>query len=199
MCSPLKVFFLVVPLKATKDKQRFRFYSTVCNLSLRRDAPWGDCLHGVIHTLEIVSAVRCTTWRLSLRRDAPWGDCLREVIHTLEIVSAVLCTPRRLLRYDVLDFWEIWNNWLRGVHHIAEIDLAVRCTPRRLSPQRDVHHRDFTWRSFLKIWISQRKQKIIQKFFSTHYTWVQIMKKRGEKISWHSPFNLQYTKDSECS
>ena len=164
-------------------------WCTLGRLSPRSDTHLRDCLCSEMHNVEIVSAAWCTLGRLSPRSDT----------HLIEIVSAVLCTPRRLLRYDVLDFWEIWNNWLRGVHHIAEIDLAVRCTPRRLSPQRDVHHRDFTWRSFLKIWISQRKQKIIQKFFSTHYTWVQIMKKRGEKISWHSPFNLQYTKDSECS
>ena len=50
----------------------------------------------MMHTAEIISAVRCTLWRWCTARR---GDPFRRVQHTLEIVSVERCTLRRSL-YD---------------------------------------------------------------------------------------------------
>ena len=74
MRSPPKVFLLIVTLKATTDKWRFRFW-----------------LPGV----QFVTAVCCTPLRSSLRCVAHCGDCLCVMLNTAEIISSVSCTPRR--------------------------------------------------------------------------------------------------------
>ena len=115
MCSPLKGFLLIVSLKATIDKWRFRFWfrgvqfiSAVCCTPQRSSPRWvahrGDHLRGMQHTAKIISAVCCTPLRWSPRYVAHRWDHLRGVLHTAEIVSvvcteiisAVWCTPRRL-------------------------------------------------------------------------------------------------------
>ena len=53
MCSPLKGFLLIVPLKATRDSQRFRFW-----------------LRGV----QFDSEVWCTPWSLTPQCNAHCGD-----------------------------------------------------------------------------------------------------------------------------
>ena len=55
-----------------------------------------DHLGGVMHTVEMISAVCCTPRRLSQWCATHPGDDLRGV-HTAEIISAVCCTPRRKL------------------------------------------------------------------------------------------------------
>ena len=65
MCPPLKGFPLIVSLKATKDKWRFRFW-----------------LRGMLRTVEIVSAVWCSPLR--------WSPRCMLALHT-----AVCWTPRR--------------------------------------------------------------------------------------------------------
>ena len=49
MCSPLKGFLLIAPLKQPETRKDFDFVSVVCSLSLRCDAHRGD--HFVIEYL----------------------------------------------------------------------------------------------------------------------------------------------------
>ena len=70
-----KRFLLIVPLKATRDKQRFQFWLTTPEniwekLTPRCDAHRGDWLSGVMHTMEIDLAMWCTLRRLTPRWDA---------------------------------------------------------------------------------------------------------------------------------
>ena len=67
-CSLLKEFLLIVPLKATRDSKRFRFW-----------------LLGVMHTAESDSVVWCTLRRLTLQDDAHCGAWLRGGMHTVEL------------------------------------------------------------------------------------------------------------------
>ena len=57
MCSPLKGFLLIFPLKARETREDFDFISPVCSLSMRCDAHCGDNLSGMMHTTEIISVV----------------------------------------------------------------------------------------------------------------------------------------------
>ena len=50
---------------------------------------------GMLHTVEIISAVRCTPRRWSLWYVAHHEDHLRSVLHIAEIVSTVCCSLRR--------------------------------------------------------------------------------------------------------
>ena len=105
MCSSLKGFLLIVFLKATMDKWRFRFWfrgvqfiSGVCCTRRRSSLQWvaqctpGDHLRG-----------SCTPWISSLwcaQRSSPWcdahrGDDLCSMLHTAETISVVCDTPWR--------------------------------------------------------------------------------------------------------
>ena len=104
MCSPLKGFLLIVLLKATRDKCRFRFDSMVCNLSPQCAEHRRDDLHGMLHTAEMISTVCGTPWRffrnlepLTPQYVAHRRDRLRGGMHAAGI------------------FFEIWNPWLHGV------------------------------------------------------------------------------------
>ena len=91
---PLKGFLLFVPLKTTRDKRRFQ--SPVCSLSLRCDARRGDCLDGVMHTAESDSAVWCTPRRLT-----PCRDCLCRVMHSADFFwDIVFLTPEKFGTID---------------------------------------------------------------------------------------------------
>ena len=160
MFSPVKGFLLTVPLKATRDKQRFWFWLlgaqfvsslwyTLGRLTLR----CAVSLFVVIHTGEIDSFV-CS---LSLRCDKHHGDLLCGV----QFVSLLWYTPGRLtLRCAVCLFVVI---------HTGEIDSAV----------------EGILRSFYKIWISRRNWKRFQKYFSLFVRGSDVLeswkKNKGEK------------------
>ena len=131
MCSLLKWFLLIVPLKASRDSQRLRFWlrgvhfdsevwCTPRSLTLRYDAHRGAWLHGGMHTTE-----GCTPRSLTPRYDAHSRAWLRGVMHTAEFYeklgsldSTVWCTLRSLtLWYDANR-----RVWLRVVQHTAESD-----------------------------------------------------------------------------
>ena len=117
MCSPLKGFLLIVPLKATKDKRRFRFH-----------------LRGV----PFVSAVWCTPRRSSQRYDAHHGDHLSYVMHTAEV-----CMVNTYIMNEL--FWNIkcYNFfYLCGVQHTADIISGVCSTLQRLSLRYNAHGGD---------------------------------------------------------
>ena len=85
----LKEFLLIVPLKATRNSQRFWFW-----------------LIGV----QFDSAVWCTPQSLTQQWDAHRGAWLSSRKHTAELDSVVWCTPRSFLK--------IWisrrnQNWIR--------------------------------------------------------------------------------------
>ena len=69
-------FILIVPLKATRDSQRFWFW-----------------LRGV----HFYSAVWCPPQSLTPRYDAHRGAWLHRGMHTAELDSAVWCTPQSLI------------------------------------------------------------------------------------------------------
>ena len=114
MCSLLKGFFLMVSLKATRDKLRFQFW-------LR--GMYIVCLCGVLQNADIVSAVCCKMLRSSLWCPAHCRDWLRGVLHTAEIDSTV-CKPPRI-------FYQHLEPLTLRVQHTVEIKLAACRTPRR--------------------------------------------------------------------
>ena len=110
-----KRFLLIVPLKATRDKQRFHFWlrgvqcfsavwCTLGRLSLRSAAHYGDCLRKVMDTRSFSRYCVHDSWeylgKLTPRCDAHRGDWLSGVMYTAEIVSAEWSAPR--------GFWKIW-------------------------------------------------------------------------------------------
>ena len=108
MCLPLKVFLLIVPLKVTRDSQRFWFLlwgvyfnSAVCitpqSLTLQYNALRRAWLCGGMHTAELDYMVWCTPWSLTQPCDAH--------LHNLE---------SRLHTFRV---------WLSGKHYTAESDF----------------------------------------------------------------------------
>ena len=134
MCSPLKVFLLIVTLKATTDKWRFRFW-----------------LRGV----QFVTAKCCTPLRSSLWCVAHRGDHLCVMLNTAEIISSVCCTPRRSSLQCVAhrgDFFETWSHGLHprcAAHHgdnfvieyLSEIETKLENTLACLSgAQMDLNH-----------------------------------------------------------
>ena len=143
MCSPLKVFLLIVSLKATLDNwwSRFwfrsvQFFSRVCcTRSMRCVAHRWDDLRGMMHT-----AVWCTPLRWSPRYDAHRWDDLRSMLHTPVIVS-VVCTEIISAVRNGLQRLSPWRASPRYVAHsadnlcfvlhTAEIVSAVCCTPLR--------------------------------------------------------------------
>ena len=74
MCLPLKGFLLIVSLKATIDKRRFRFW--FCGVQFISG--------GMLHTVKVISAQGFTLRRWSLRYVAHRGYCLHGVLHTEE-------------------------------------------------------------------------------------------------------------------
>ena len=101
MCKPLKGFLLIVPLKATRDSQRFWFWLRSVQFDSGCDAHCRAWLQGMMHT---ASAVWCTPQSLTLRWDEHRRAWLCTMMHTAEF------------------FREIWVTWLRGVHHTVESD-----------------------------------------------------------------------------
>ena len=117
MCSPLKGFLLIVPLKASRDSQRFRFWlrgvhfdSAVCcrprSLTLRCVADRGvfqqsliTWLRGVLQTAELDSAVCCTPRSLTPRCVANRGVFQQSLITWLR--RAVCNTPRSFLKIRI--------------------------------------------------------------------------------------------------
>ena len=85
MCSPLKGFLLIVPLKATRD-------FTVCSLTPQCDAHHGALLRGWKHITELDSKVRCTL-RSFLRN-------FDYLTHTADAASGV--RPIRICRFFML-------------------------------------------------------------------------------------------------
>ena len=87
-----KRFLLIVPLKATRDKQRFQFWLRGVQCF---SAVW--CTPG---RLSLRSAAQCTLRRLSPQRDGYQKFfeilCLRLLRIFGKIDSKVWCTPRRL-------------------------------------------------------------------------------------------------------
>ena len=137
MCSSLKGFLLIVPLKATKDEWRFWFW-------LR-----GDWLHGMnFGPLTQVSSVMDTveffekfgTWVLSRMHIAHRGDWLSGVIHTTESDSSVWCTPWSLTLQ-----WDAHRGvWLIGMMPTAKSNFAVGCPLQSLTLQ---------WHAHLGVWL----------------------------------------------
>ena len=98
MCSPLKGFLPTVPLRPTRDSQKFWFWlrsvqfdSAVCSLTPRCDTHRGAWLRGGMHNEELNSAVWCTPWsflsnlvQLTPRWDAHRGAGLGRGMHTAE-------------------------------------------------------------------------------------------------------------------
>ena len=56
MCSPLKGFLLIVPFKATRDSQRFRFDSAVLSLTLWCDSVSQTPRDDGMHTAELIKS-----------------------------------------------------------------------------------------------------------------------------------------------
>ena len=136
MCSPLKVFLHIVPLKATKYKWRFQFW-----------------LRGV----QFVSAVCCTprissVWCVAQRGDffetwRPWlhsmlhtiGDLLRAMLHTGEIFSTVCTEMVSTVSNTPLKSSPRYVAHRGDFSKFDALNSAVCCTPRRLSPWCDAH------------------------------------------------------------
>ena len=132
MRSPLKGFLPAVPLRPTRDSQRFRFWLCSVQFDL---AAW------------------CTPQSLTRQWNAHRGAWLCRGMNTAESDSSVgstlwSSTPQCDAHCGV--FWEIWCSWLRDVMHTAvhdfhsgihtaELDSSVGSTPRSLTPQWDGH------------------------------------------------------------
>ena len=111
MCSPMKGFHLIVPLRYNQRPAKFSILTLQCaGWLLGCEAHRGVWLSGEMHTAESDSAARCTPRSLTQRQDAHRGVWLSGETHTTESDSAARCTV-----------------------HTAESDSAVRCTPRSLS------------------------------------------------------------------
>ena len=108
MCSPLKRFLLIVPLKATIDFQRFWFwlhrvqFDSALSCTLRNLIPWCDVHRTVFEKFgSLDSAMGCTLRSLTPRRDAHHGAWQLGIMHTEESDSAGWCTTQSLTpRYD---------------------------------------------------------------------------------------------------
>ena len=101
MCSPLKGFRLIVPLKATRDSQRFRLW---------------------LHSVQFDSEVWCTLPKLTQWWEAHRGAWLRGGIHTAEVFEKFdHLTPRCDAHHGA---------WFRGGMHTAQLDSAVGCKLR---------------------------------------------------------------------
>ena len=107
-----KGFLCTVPLKPSRDSQRFRIW---------------------LRSVQFDSAVLCTLRSSTLRWDAHQGAWLRSGMLTAESDSEVGSTPRSLTpRCDAHSgfFWEIWCSWLHGVMHTGELNSMEGCTPQ---------------------------------------------------------------------
>ena len=167
MCSPQKGFLLIVPLKATRDSLRFRFWHHTAELDSavgstpRWEAHHGVWLSGGMHTVKLDSVVGCTPSQTSSNMfffscfcfcnafrlrffEKLWSK--KYFLYNLWLTV--------LFSYKYLQASQRKSHWLRNVMHTAESDSAVWCTPWSLTLQRAAHHRVWLqggWlRSFLK-------------------------------------------------
>ena len=143
---------MIVPLKATRDSQRFWcwlrgvHFDSAMWCTPRSLTPGWDAHRGGWSYLRILvqltppcaahrevffgnfglldSAVWSTPRSLTPRSDAHRGVWIRGVIHTGESDSTMGCIP--------WVFWKIFINWLSGGMHTAELDSVVCISLRSL-------------------------------------------------------------------
>ena len=133
MCSPQKRFLLIVPLKATRDSQRFWFWLRSVH---RTTESRYDAHHGVFWKIWV-------TWLRGMHhREIAIVKCWIKT-DTLQVIdSAVWFTPVWLLVWCRLrSFFIYFFSWLRDVMHTAKSDSWVWCTPLSLTPRYDAHRR----------------------------------------------------------
>ena len=110
MCSPIKGFLLIVPLKASRDQWNFRFW-----------------LLGV----QFNSTLWCTPQSLTLGCDAHHVAWHCGQMHTAELDSTVGCTPQSFLRnlvHLILRCDAHLKTWFLRGKQTVELDSSVGCT-----------------------------------------------------------------------
>ena len=147
MCSPLKGFLLIVPLKSNQRQTKISIM-ILCSWTLRSDAHCGAWLRDGMQSI----AHRGAFWEIFIT----W---LFEYVR-FHVIVFVMSFDSIFLKH----FWskkDSLNNssqrnsicktldqnkhfvsyWLCSVMHTAESDSAVWCTTQSLIPRWDAHHR----------------------------------------------------------
>ena len=206
MCSPQKGFLLIVPLKATRDSLRFRFWHHTAELDSavgstpRWEAHHGVWLSGGMHTVKLDSVVGCTPSQTSSNMfffscfcfcnafrlrffEKLWSK--KYFLYNLWLTV--------LFSYKYLQASQRKSHWLRNVMHTAESDSAVWCTPWSLTLQRAAHHRVWLQGEMpaAEIFKNFRNRHWIRKYFSQFISGLdgfEAWKKWRSKILWHTLF-----------
>ena len=190
MCSPLKRFLLIVPLKATIDFQTFDSDSTVCSLTPLCHAHCGTWFRGVMYTAQFLRNLG----HLTPQWDAHCGAWLHGGMHTAESDSST----SKMSVSVFSNSWRLSITFYRKTSELKKIPLTIFDFQYNFHSNSLRHHREIT---IVKFRIKLTFGKLLTSRCASHRgTWLRGMKDTAESDSvvWRTPRSLTPRYDADC-